>query len=1300
MARQALAPTIAPHDATPQLGDLSLDRWLREQYKQLKWDDIKHRIKSGQILDLTYDFEATDLNTMFAAPTQFSGMIGTLDGRIVDQVKLDIQVPEDVALSPQAMLVTQSKPKDLYTTSKGRVSSHIAAGQISLFFRNPYRKLWDQLEDTAIMITSNGGKEEEVRVYTLTSPDGQEKIEVRLHQGGKFLSLLYPDEERLPDGALTYRDPPEKDKETGLEKPGKRWKRIPAPAVTSGHNIRRYDDRLLWSFLHREMSDEIFITHTRRNQRFRVDTLDVAKLVALLDQGGESGFKPGKGTDKTTGQPYDSFTLSSLMEANTREPNPERGLDEGVRMPDGSKYDRKRAHADASYDVKATIALKMYMRKRAPDVMRLMEINADFYRIKPFLISDGGFSMRPVRAFARSIYPDKATLHFGVCANINEEIEERRQAVMIRTDLDQPLDQYSYRGKKLLDMSVEELASMLKSQRGKPDALCEVIDLRKNPPVVPAEMAFLRGVGGDPEAHEANRRFVLSHEELCRKLIQAHSMAMPPMPDFKSIPNPQPEEHLFTGIASPKRYEFEMDGKMVLLTETVHAEWLKALRRNRSIDAVLRRALKPQPVEFENRVDSLMAFIDRMESVDEHLQKYCGTTDATVPSNDNPPPSGDDAEPEHPTTGTSAPLPCKFKILPPPDHSFIPPKWDYVPNPEKKGKKMRIPHVVTDDECRQLSAHATEYLWKLRAELMYDFLDSTTHFTVQDSHGHNIPFPNLNRMKEGDLANRITSGEYTIHVEELGSSCGWSSELMARKFRNSDRVESVKEYMAGQDRDAQVREWQEWQEYFDALRALRMHGAPHEDPDHQRWMTASKALKEIARIRRNIRAGKGRENPADIRAEDEEWGLSDIFMRNQINSEQILRQCEELARRQLQDNPLTEDKLRLLGYDPQTGLPIEHTPYEIPADAKILTIDVPDRMLEEPLCHHNVAPRILMLDPDATQREALAAAGKDTYLYLRGAQSGRTYLAAKPVVLSADKIAPSHYFQEIYDAAATRFADSGMTPPASEQLVPLAVEALAPVPSKIDENAQTLKIARWDDFMATVSPALGYRDEPLTGLVIKDYGYEPAPGAVRLQGMNEDDGKPGQTESGWEVPTNITRVLTLTLAEAREMIKVGRGQAKAAVALGLGSVEELREQLAKDSITEEQVEEAGLKNLASLGKLMEQDSFTHRDAIHFGFSGIEEMKSKLTALFVDHELEVSRPDNRIHFVDIEQVDKAKMSWHRPARRSMVGLAADEDDSTPPPADPLSPPVAPTADGAETAWGKSIDKSSTKGRPRR
>ena len=1229
----AVSPKTLSH-AHALTGDTPADRWLR---KQFNWGNVEDLIREGKLLTLTYDFEANDLNTTSAAPTQFAGKITTLDGRVIDEIELHIQVPEDKSIAAAAALVTRSDPEALYRVT-GRIPPHIAAGRITRFFRSPYRRLWDLLQDHAITVTSASGREEEVRVYTITSPDGSKHADIRLHQGGKILSVSYPDE-HMPDSSVTYRDAD-----------GTRWKRIAAPAITEGHNIRRYDDRLLWNFLHRSMCEKIFLTHTKEFRRFRVDTLDLAKLSVLLDPSGQNGFRPGVKIDPKTGKHYRAFTLTSLMEANTRDPNPEIGLDEGVRMPDGSKYDRNRAHASAAYDVEATIALKAYIRKRLPALVRLIEKHADFDRVKPFLIMGEDFKPHPVMAFARNVYPLDARLHFGVCVNINEEVEERRQAVMIRTDTDQSLADYTFNGEKLLNMTVDQLTAMLEKQRGQPEALCEVVDLRKNPPLVPADMAFDRGLGGDPEKQEKNRNFIIEHEDFCHRLMEAHTRAMPPMPDYTTIRNPRPEEHLFTAIAAPKRYEFEDDGKKVLLTEKVHTEWIRALGQNRRIDATLRRAIEPQDIESENRADSLAEFIERMKAVDKTLNKYLGFNHAATASEIQSEMS--DFGGDKPATGKRRKT--TYQFLPSPDKSFTPPNWDIVRDPNNENKKIKVPHHMTQEECTQLTANAVEYLWKLRAELMYEFHDNSTHFTVQDRYGHNVPFPALNKMRQSDLANYLRIGEYTIHMEELNVS----SPLIAKMFRDAGRIPWVKQYMARQGRVDDVQTWEAWESIFAAERALAFHGEPNVDVDKQRWITSAKGLRDVERIQANLGVD-------GLRAQEDQWGLWEVFVRDNPEAERILAQCARLYRKQMEKNPLTKEALEATGYDPKTGQPFEHAIYEVPPGAKMLTIDVPDKMLEAPLSHPYVAHKILMLNPDAAVREILLKAEPGTYVVLRGAKTGRKYLAAKPVVLPDEAISANMYYQPIYEQAAVRYLDSDMPVPPIKDFLPLAVEALEPVPGRVNHTAQTLKISRSDDFVATVSPALGHvsdRRTPLTGLIFHD--FVPIVGVARLQSMLKDSPKHVPTESGWEIPVQVNKVRTLTLAQARQWISTGIRQMEVAIGFGKNSIESLRTALDEGSIQEESAKNAGFKSLNALHKFMNEKSLTPQEAIHYGFASLADMRSSLTTMFTSQEIEISRDDNKIHLVDIDPPDKMNMTWYRPALRNKVHIPDDVIDITP------------------------------------
>ena len=222
--------------------------------------------------------------------------------------------------------------------------------------------------------------------------------------------------------------------------------------------------------------------------------------------------------------------------------------------------------------------------------------------------------------------------------------------------------------------------------------------------------------------------------------------------------------------------------------------------------------------------------------------------------------------------------------------------------------------------------------------------------------------------------------------------------------------------------------------------------------------------------------------------------------------------------------------------------------------------------------------------------------------------------------------------------------------------MPVAFEELAPVPGKVDPTLQTLKIARWEDFMATVSPVLGYREGRLTGLVIKDYDLKPKPGMARLQGMAADKVKGGIEESGWEVSAEITAVRSMTLKEVKDRVRASKVLGRAAEILDLPDVESLRKKMDAGLVTEDMAATAGFKTVRQFKKELAQEIFTHADAYRYGFAGVADMQSKLSQLFVDDKVDPSAETNRLHFIDFNPVDKSSMVYHKPARRALVEIA--------------------------------------------
>ena len=478
-----------------------------------------------------------------------------------------------------------------------------------------------------------------------------------------------------------------------------------------------------------------------------------------------------------------------------------------------------------------------------------------------------------------------------------------------------------------------------------PDALLEIVKLRKCPLVFDAGLAFDRGKTLNPDLNEANRRFFLSQKDLIDRLTKPHSKSMQSFPGADDVPNPRAEEEVFTNFRELKQIEVEMpEGRKELIPDNVHAHAIAALERGRNIDYILRRILGPDPVEwFEDMSEpeqgfALEAFTDKMKNAAQALDRLQGGHDEAL-------------------------------FLPLPDADYVLRQtrdWD--------GDFVSLP-----TEARHAALNnAVDYLWKLRSALMYAFHDYSLSYRVYDACGHEIPFPDLVTMPEHRLSNTLANSDYQIKFEHLNYSSeriAWMfftnpARLAAAKAKLQARLDKPENQESSAYR-AELCEWEKWEGYFAARSALRIHGPPHVDPDDHPWMSAARSLKEIERIRRNFK----RKGP-DVRAGENEIGLWEIFIANREKAEAILDACERQSRAML-ERPFTNEMQRLMGYDPK-GWPIQNVKYTIPVNAWVVMLDVPDALLADPLRQIDIGSHLIPVSlPHSDLQQQIAAAHGD-----------------------------------------------------------------------------------------------------------------------------------------------------------------------------------------------------------------------------------------------------------------------------------------------------------------------------------
>lgn len=704
------------------------------------WDEIGHLLERGQVAEVYYDTETVDTSRKFNAILDLGLATTDLAGRVVDTLEVDARVPDNRIMSPRAALVNRRGQRDW---DRG-VSQQEMAGRMADALRRAPLKVFDELTDEEVItpITSKGYRPEEtVRKLYFRDEDGEVK-HARLHQGGKYVSIP------IKSGRGTYTDPD-----------GQQWKRMRSSVGVNHFYGIRADDPWMWSAFDTAGMPDIFLTHTRKSDArqvgaFRTDIHKLAQMVYLYGPDGEQGLQTLE-----NGMGGRSFRLEDLMNANTRNAVPERGIEDGVRMPDGSQYNDKKGHKRALVDALAVAGFKSYLRRIAPDVMKHAETNADFNTQREFVAGANGFDDHPVLGMGRVIL-GRAAGHMGMMVNLDEEYGDFKNALLIKLDTD--LQGFRYHGKRLLEMSEDELVDMIKEQKRDPNALFQTEHLRKNPILVPQEMAIRAGQnnGWDPERIEENRRYLIENPVFLERAMKAWNRAQPEFQRAHEITNPLPEDELFTNVGPLPYYQVKVEGseEARLVHRAIHVKAEDVLNNARKIDRAMRMGIETDPVEFDpEREGVLEEFKAKMELARKTLERENVS--------------------------------------------------DYV-----------ILDLVHAAERAPTVEAAQNAIWDMRKGFMGRFNDFSLSYEVHDENGNQIDFQDIVTMQEHDLLNRLQMGRISIEFESIPTQP--STQKLARKFWDEGRIDDlgaewkaymelrIPEYLHGRpDRDPSEQDW-------------------------------------------------------------------------------------------------------------------------------------------------------------------------------------------------------------------------------------------------------------------------------------------------------------------------------------------------------------------------------------------------------------------------------------------------------------------------------------------------------------
>jgi hypothetical protein len=674
--------------------------------QKLRQKDIWHLVERGIVAEVTFDTETADVNRSFNAILECGMVVSDLGGRVVTTHSLQGRVPDYRTVSPQAALVNRRSPAEW---DQGDTPA-ILAGKIAEIFQKANYYLYDSLTlEQKITPEKNGKKAtkpETVRLIKYEKDNG-EIGHLRLHDGGKYLS--FP----VDRGHADYHD-----------EGGQGWRKKRAGIQVNHYYGIRADDPWLWGLFDQANMPDLFLTHTKQSNSqkspaWRTDIYKMAQMVYCFGPRGEQGL------ETVTNGNQVSFKLEDLMQANTHAAVPARGVAEGVRMPDQSIYNPAKGHQSALYDALATLGFKNYLRQIAPDLVIHAEKMADLGLAREFVQGQNGFDDNPVVGLGRVIagQPDPVLV---MLVGMDEHAADRKDILTIRLDRD--LGNYRYRGKKLVDMSADELAGMMQEQKNHPDSIFDVASLRKNPLLVTAETAA--PVGHDFETIEENRRYVLSNPGLVARVLVAFAKTQPVFPTAEQIANPLPEDEIFSQIGDLPRYQLSNDRQQwVDVPENIHFHADNVYRHQTKIDLLMKKIIAPDPIEWRE---------DDPVALENFKLKIKNTTKSLA------------------TIETERALPLNL---------------------------LSAASIATSTE------RAVSLLWQIRKALVSNFYDTSRHYEVLDTNGNAIAFDHLAAMNGRERQARFDSKLLTIQFDTMPSRP--TARKIARQFWDAGRIDQL-----------------------------------------------------------------------------------------------------------------------------------------------------------------------------------------------------------------------------------------------------------------------------------------------------------------------------------------------------------------------------------------------------------------------------------------------------------------------------------------------------------------------------
>lgn len=544
------------------------------------YDDVRHMVEAGKLIEIFYDFEASDKLAGSAVPKEYAALAFDLRGRLLAHLRIPIAIPEHQAYAIGAALVGRIGVRDMAQGWPG----HMAATMVQNFLKESTQLNGNVLglEEVTFADGKKGFR------YDLPS-DGKAPIELEIHQSGK-----------------KFRFAGEED-----------WQKI--YGVSQPFNGENYDDPMASHWYARMGMASLFPGNQKRHDTFREDVRAKAIWEWAFGKQGKDGLVLPDRWHKKTKRMVRSTRLGDILLANSRTANRARGVEGGAVFYDGRDPDPEIMHA-SDEDAAGTAALSFYLRRLDPEGMRFVSSLAERNSYKDFLQGTDDFTDRPALGF---VHYDEGMLTRGIGTLLATDDEydgfgDRKRALLFNL---------CHNPDDLLHLNHEQLRPLL-VQRHNP--IFVPLVLNRTPQVCEFDRAYKAGAGGQhsPEEYHRRRHVILSHRAFIQRVMETQldlvSVTRPP--NIVTTRSLEDDSYSRYGDLKYFAYKDAATGQVIPIRKTeypdVYARATNKWNYVRQFDYLLRRATEGHAIEYSDDDTALLDYQERLKEVERKLKAH------------------------------------------------------------------------------------------------------------------------------------------------------------------------------------------------------------------------------------------------------------------------------------------------------------------------------------------------------------------------------------------------------------------------------------------------------------------------------------------------------------------------------------------------------------------------------------------------------------------------------------------------------------------------------------------------------